>query len=108
MAINSPDRRKVTTLQRIQLGLDIGALVSIASLAFWTGGQAQQIKEMRDEMVQQRDANVRTQQTVSASVARIDVIENRGEATQLLVRDLKTDLNERLGRIEDKIDARRR
>lgn len=103
-----PERRKTSLIQQVSLGLLISTLVSVASLAFWTGQQAQQIQEMRQEQDKQRIAASASQQTIGAAVARIDVIENKGESTQALVRDLKGDLNERLRRIEDKVDASRR
>lgn len=104
--MTQPERRKTTTIQRVSLAMDVSALVAIASLAFWTGQQAQEIKQMRAEQEQQREANAVTRQGIGSAVARIDVIENKGESTQALVRDLKGDLNERLRRIEDKLDSR--
>lgn len=108
MAAPQPERRKTTVIQRISLALNCAEFVAVASLAFWTGQQAQEIKTLRAEREEQRQTEARTQQTISSAVARIDVIENKGESTQLLVRDLKGDLNERLRRIEDKIDSRNR
>lgn len=96
-----PERRKTTTIQRISIALDVSALIAIGSLAFWQGRQAQQVEEIRQEQAEQRA----TSAAFASAVARIDVIESKGESTQTLVRDLKADLNERLRRIEDKLDA---
>lgn len=102
------ERRKTTTIQRVSLALDISQIVAIASLAFAYGQQSQEVKQMRADQEQQRQQSTGSQQTINAAVARIDVIENKGESTQVLVRDLKGDLNERLRRIEDKLDQQKR
>lgn len=103
-----PERRKTTTIQRISLALDIGALISIASLAFWTGRQAQRIDEMAEGQ-KERDANVaQVQATVNNTAARVDVVEVKAESTTTLVRDMKADVGAQLRRIEDKLDAGRR
>lgn len=103
-----PERRKTTTIQRVSLALDIGALVSIATLAFWVGQQAQKIEDMRKQQGEQAEQNSTAQRTISSAVARIDVVEAKAESTTELVRGLKEDMTDRLRRIEDKLDQKRR
>ena len=108
MPAAQPERRKTTTIQRVSLALDLGALVSIATLAFWVGQQAQKVEEMRVQQQEQQAANAAAQQTIGTAVARIDVVEAKAESTTELVRGLKEDMTDRLRRIEDKLDSRRR
>lgn len=103
-----PERRKTTTIQRVSLALDIGLLMSVASLAFWTGRQAQQIEEMREAQKATNEKSEAAQVRISSAVARIDVVEVKAESTTALVRDLREDMNASLRRIEDKLDQRRR
>jgi hypothetical protein len=105
--MTQPERRKTTTIQRISLGLNAAELIAICSLAYAYGQQSQDVKTQGEELTQQREANAAARQAISSAIARVDVIENKGEATQLLLRDLKMDLNERLRRIEDKLDSGR-
>jgi len=103
-----PERRKTTTIQRVQIALDIGLLTAVASLAFWTGKQSQQIEEMRENQKSTSAESAAAQQRISSAVARIDVVETKAESTTELVRGLKEDMTDRLRRIEDKLDQRRR
>lgn len=106
--MTQPERRKTTTIQFVSLAMDVSLLGAVASLAFWTGQQAQQIRDMREQQDKQAAANVAAQGTISAAVARIDVVEAKAESTTELVRGLKEDVTDRLRRIEDKLDGRNR
>lgn len=103
-----PERRKTTTIQRVSLALDLALLTAVASLAFWTGKQAQQIEQMRDNQKAVNEKSEAAQQRITSAVARIDVVETKAENTTELVRGLKEDMTDRLRRIEDKLDQRRR
>lgn len=102
------ERRKTTVIQRVSLALELGLLTAVASLAFWCGQLAQQMSEMREQQKSTNAASAATQQTISTAVARIDVVEAKSESATELVRSLKEDMTDRLRRIEDKIDDRRR
>lgn len=108
MPAPAPERRKTTIIQRVSLALDIGLLTAVASLAFWTGRQAQQIEEMRAQQQEQAKSTASSQERIGSAVARIDVVEAKAESTTELVRSLKEDMTDRLRRIEDKIDGERR
>lgn len=106
------ERRKTPLVQRITLAVDIGILLAMISSAFWFGRQAERIDKVAEVQAKQGQAiealgkaiNEVTGQVLTAAEGRIAVVEAKGASTETLVRDLKTDMTDRLRRIEDKID----
>lgn len=115
-----PDRRRVSTVQKVSLSIEIGMAITLATLIFQFGRSAekwdavaaeQQVQGGRIEKVDTRTSQVSgqvlqmaTTSNMSEAEARIQVLETRQSTQEQLLRELKSDLAERLGRIERKID----
>lgn len=103
-----PERRRTTMIQRVSLAMDITSLLALISLVFWVGKQSQRIDELSIKQEKQGETIEQTGKAVNTTAARIDVVETKSESTTVVVRDLKEDVMDKLRRIEDKLDGRRR
>jgi hypothetical protein len=114
------DRRKTTVVQKFAIGLDLGILTALGGLFFWAGQQSERIQKQDErqlaqgqtlEQLQNATAQVSgqvlqmaTTTNVSALEARTQVLEVKQSTNESLLRDLKSDMVDRLRRIENKID----
>lgn len=117
------DRRRTTLFQKLQLGIEVGTIFTVAGLVFWFGQQtakwdkvaiASEAQASTLEATQLQVAQVSGQVLQMATIgnlgraeSRISVVETRASNTEQLIRDMRSEMTERLRRIENKIDQRK-
>lgn len=120
MVTPPPDRRRVTTVQKLSLGIELGMAITLGSLIFQQGRnaekwdavaaqqktQGEQLEAVSDKtsQVSGQVLQMATTSNMAAAEARIQVLETKQATSELLLRELKTDMTDRLKRIESKID----
>lgn len=114
------ERRRTTPIQKLAVALDASMIVTLVGLVFWFGQQSAKW----DKVAVQSDAQATTLENVQNTATqisgqvlqmatttnlahaegRIQVLETRATGTDQLIRDMRSDMVDRLRRIENKID----
>lgn len=115
-----PERRKTPTVQKVQVGLLITIALALVPYIFGAGRGSEKLDSVAIEQKAQREQirdvqaatsrvsgqvlQMATTSNVTALEARIQVLEAKQASNELLLREIKADLTDRLRRIEAKID----
>jgi hypothetical protein len=96
-------------VMRLSIVVDAGMIIGLVTLIYWVGSQAQQVKNLSQNMatMQGQVLQLSATQNRDDSVARLRVLEVENINTKKAIEDMRSDLVARLTRIENKQDRSR-